>query len=259
MKYLVLFILTVSIGFSQTISVKYIEQKILDREKIEQIPEFAREEALKMNLYKLIYSDGNSIYKNDELNLNSDKSTSIENEALYEDSKTITTTIYRVTSNNNEKWYYKEYINNLMYFNLNNANKNWDGKDSLHDWSWQLTNETKNISGYVCKKAISNQNGMILTAWYSEEIPVNAGPEKFDGLPGLIFYVGTQFFKWEATDIKIETRISKIEKPIMPEKTYTLNEVFSYVGNEVSKLRSGTTTKTEGNSTSTTTTTIIRN
>ncbi|MCD8401341.1 GLPGLI family protein [Tenacibaculum finnmarkense] len=59
---------------------------------------------------------------------------------------------------------------------------------------WNLTNETKKIGNYLCKKAtttisIENSRGISIKdviAWYAIEIPLNFGPKNYNGLPGLI-------------------------------------------------------------------------
>lgn len=70
-----------------------------------------------------------------------------------------------------------------------------DGKDvnvktELPTQNWKLHPESKTINGFLCKKATTkntsfnaNQN---ITAWYTEEIPVNDGPMFYSGLPGFI-------------------------------------------------------------------------
>ena len=52
--------------------------------------------------------------------------------------------------------------------------------------NWVLTNETKEIGKFLCKKAVAHFRGREYTAWYSREIPVPYGPWKLQGLPGLI-------------------------------------------------------------------------
>jgi GLPGLI family protein len=87
---------------------------------------------------------------------------------------------------------------------------------------WKLGSETKTIGNYICYKATlvkevdaisiaslarrgrGNQSGnntedkeeekpktMIVTAWYTPQIPVSQGPGEFWGLPGLILEVNT--------------------------------------------------------------------
>lgn len=51
---------------------------------------------------------------------------------------------------------------------------------------WELHEEMRDINGYQCQKATINYFGRTFTAWFSPEIPLNAGPYLFSGLPGAI-------------------------------------------------------------------------
>lgn len=51
---------------------------------------------------------------------------------------------------------------------------------------WELTSETKEILGYTCQLAKCDFRGRIWHAWFSSDIPVNEGPWKLFGLPGLV-------------------------------------------------------------------------
>ena len=54
---------------------------------------------------------------------------------------------------------------------------------------WQMSDETEMIAGYLCQKATCNFRGRNYTAWFAMDIPINLGPWKFCGLPGLILKV----------------------------------------------------------------------
>jgi GLPGLI family protein len=59
--------------------------------------------------------------------------------------------------------------------------------DTLRHMNWKLQDDTMTISGHLCKKAITkDRQDKPVIAWYTEDIPVSAGPEPFGGLPGLI-------------------------------------------------------------------------
>ena len=82
-------------------------------------------------------------------------------------------------------------------------------KDSIPNYQWQLTSETKNIGNYTCYKATFTQdvenismtveNGetkqtkkietITTTVWYTPQIPISNGPTIYHGLPGLILEI----------------------------------------------------------------------
>ena len=84
-------------------------------------------------------------------------------------------------------------------------------QDVLEDYEWELGSETKNIGEYTCFKAVMTREvpdvegdftqieeklshneearekkTITITAWYTPQIPVSAGPAGYHGLPGLI-------------------------------------------------------------------------
>ena len=63
-------------------------------------------------------------------------------------------------------------------------------KDSLPDFKWVLTRETKNVNGFKTRKAIGKLNdNQVIEAWYTTDLPYSNGPSNFQGLPGLILEV----------------------------------------------------------------------
>ncbi|MDR1091417.1 MAG: GLPGLI family protein [Prevotella sp.] len=51
---------------------------------------------------------------------------------------------------------------------------------------WDITSDTLTVLGYLCQKATATFRGRSYEAWFTPEIPVNDGPWKLYGLPGLI-------------------------------------------------------------------------
>ncbi|WP_345201228.1 GLPGLI family protein [Chryseobacterium ginsengisoli] len=51
---------------------------------------------------------------------------------------------------------------------------------------WKIEKEFLKINNINCQKATANYKGRIWEAWFSKDYPVNDGPYKFSGLPGLI-------------------------------------------------------------------------
>lgn len=59
-------------------------------------------------------------------------------------------------------------------------------EEPMISFNWKISNERKVILGYSCVKAITTFRGRIYEAWFAPSIPINDGPYKFCGLPGLI-------------------------------------------------------------------------
>jgi len=58
--------------------------------------------------------------------------------------------------------------------------------DSTAVFQWTLLSDTATVCGYLCHKATAPFRGHVWTVWWSDEIPIDAGPWKLQGLPGLI-------------------------------------------------------------------------
>jgi GLPGLI family protein len=54
---------------------------------------------------------------------------------------------------------------------------------------WVLADDTSTIMGYKCQKANGYFRGRNYIAWFTKDIPINSGPFKFYGLPGLILRI----------------------------------------------------------------------
>jgi len=60
-------------------------------------------------------------------------------------------------------------------------------KDSVRKIKWKITDETREIAGYTCRRANALVlDSVYLVAFYTDQIPVSGGPEAFTGLPGMI-------------------------------------------------------------------------
>lgn len=58
--------------------------------------------------------------------------------------------------------------------------------EAMPNFSWELSDDTLSINGYLCRKAVGRYAGRTWTAWYTENVPASFGPWKLRGLPGMI-------------------------------------------------------------------------
>lgn len=91
-------------------------------------------------------------------------------------------------------------------------------KDKRMPIKWKITDETREIAGYSCRRA----NGLVydsvyVVAFFTNKIPVAGGPESFHGLPGMILGLAIPYehVTWFATGI-VEKPVPNV--PIIPEQ-----------------------------------------
>ena len=83
-------------------------------------------------------------------------------------------------------------------------------KDSLASNNWRLTSDKKAIGDFVCYKAIAIDSSNTETiAWYTTEIPISIGPDKYWGLPGLILEVITNEVHFACNSLKLKPKTVK--------------------------------------------------
>jgi len=59
-------------------------------------------------------------------------------------------------------------------------------EDTYPEMEWDIQDETKEIGGYNCQKAITTFKGRTYEVWFASELPFPFGPWKLHGLTGLI-------------------------------------------------------------------------
>ncbi|MBQ9311722.1 MAG: GLPGLI family protein [Bacteroidales bacterium] len=140
--------------------------------------------------YTLTFSDGKSLFEmNKEL---SSESFGMEGRVVYTD-------INKGISITQEELYGKKFL----------------VADTLNKIQWQITDETKEINGRMCTKAVAmdsaQQEG--ITAWFSFEIPVPAGPMGIVGLPGLIVQLDIAVLSYTLTNVEVVNDVKEINPP----------------------------------------------
>lgn len=139
----------------------------------------------------LIYSRSESLYQND----------SIATVQLAKGAKGVqlynTPVVpYEVVVDSQKKkmdiGYRVPFDNMLLMFEENTNTHQWDIKEE----------EKQVILGYSCTQATTYYRGQLVTAWFSESLPYNAGPYCFHGLPGLIMKVEMDGLSWNAVGLR---------------------------------------------------------
>lgn len=80
-------------------------------------------------------------------------------------------------------------------------------QDSARKIKWKITNETRNIAGFECRRANAIiMDSVYIVAFYTDEILASGGPESFSGLPGMILGLAIphEHMTWFATKVYAE-------------------------------------------------------
>lgn len=80
-------------------------------------------------------------------------------------------------------------------------------------FQWELLDETDSIGNYPVQKAHCTYGGREWVAWYTSSVPINDGPYKFRGLPGLIIkiYDENEHYVFELDAIERHNKYFDIE------------------------------------------------
>ena len=89
-------------------------------------------------------------------------------------------------------------------------------EEEMGDIKWTLGTDTLLILGHIVNQAFTNYGGREWVVWYSPDIPINDGPYKFSGLPGLILkaYDSKEDYIFEAVKIEKLTETMNIEMSV---------------------------------------------
>ncbi|MFA7446856.1 MAG: GLPGLI family protein [Weeksellaceae bacterium] len=127
--------------------------------------------------------------------------------------------------NNSSGTLYKNIPEGIWVEDTKFDNKDYLIKDNLMEINWTISRESKTILGIKVQKAtavLDDEYKTKVTAWYAPKLVFRNGPEKFEGLPGLILELETEIIHENKgregttyTAIKLETLKSnkKIKVP----------------------------------------------
>ena len=161
----------------------------------------------KTGYYDFTFTDNKSVYKFDHWN---------------EESKKV------------PQWWRKSDEDNVWYYNYNtdryDNQKSLFGtlinlEDTIPKLKWRITNDTRVIAGFNCRKAVSTIfDSVYVFAFYTDEIMISGGPCSINGLPGMILGVTIPrlYTSWVATKVMLNNVDEGSIKPVASKKTYTM-------------------------------------
>lgn len=96
-------------------------------------------------------------------------------------------------------------------------------QDSIRKIRWKLTDETRTIAGFSCRRANAIiMDSIYVVAFYTDEILTTGGPESFTGLPGMILGIALphQHVTWFATKVEsVSVADTQVAPPQKGKKT----------------------------------------
>jgi len=102
-----------------------------------------------------------------------------------------------------------------------------NGKEIIYEYeensegmAWQIKEDTLRYGPYICQRADLTFGGRKWIAWFTMEIPINDGPYKFMGLPGLIVKIHDEREWWNFDLLRLE--VVDIKHAINFQKWYVI-------------------------------------
>ena len=113
----------------------------------------------------------------------------------------------------------KDYSGQKLMITL--TKDDWDKKNSKYEGiTFETTNETLNIAGYNCKKAIAKlKDGSSFVVYYTPEVEVadKDYDSQFKTLPGLALQ-----YEWQSGKMKFKYTLSKINFDVVPASKFDI-------------------------------------
>jgi GLPGLI family protein len=108
-------------------------------------------------------------------------------------------------------------------------------EDSLLSIEWRITDETRTIAGFDCRKAVGKMfDSLYVVAFYTDQIVTPAGPEQYNGLPGTILGLAFPRFytTWFATKVElVQPKPEELKPPVAKATKINRKELMARVVN----------------------------
>ncbi len=124
--------------------------------------------------------------------------------------------------------YFFDFGNQKLYQRKTVAGGDFLMEDSIPHINWRLTNESRDIAGFKCRKAAGIiMDSVYVFAFYTDEIVIPGGPCSVSGLPGMILAmtVPRLYVSFMATKISVNGVDETVIKPVAAKKYSTRAEL----------------------------------
>jgi GLPGLI family protein len=118
----------------------------------------------------------------------------------------------------------RDFENNTMSDAIEHEGQNYLIEDDLEPLEWKIQNDLKEVAGHICMKAFTEDTlkNQKIVAWFAQDIPIKAGPDRFSGLPGMILEIdineGAMVITANKIDLKKLTTELDLPKKIKSKK-----------------------------------------
>lgn len=166
----------------------------------EQTMQHLNEQMKKPSVFELIVSKNESIY------------TAFQK--LDNNNEGLKTTTVSISSKSGNGALYKNVNENYSLHVASGMGKDFLIKEDLKKYDWKMTRESKSIMGYEVKKATAIVDSVqVIEVWYAPSLVFVNGPDKYQGLPGLILEIKHRMNNDEELVIDYRVREIAIAKP----------------------------------------------
>ncbi len=127
-----------------------------------------------------------------------------------------------------ENSWYADYNTSMLSIQKQVQGTNFIIADSIPKIKWKLSNESREIAGFNCRKAVGKiMDSVYVFAFYTDEITISGGPCSISGLPGVILglTIPRLYTSFIATKISVNNVNLSAIKPITAKKMYTYSSM----------------------------------
>lgn len=127
--------------------------------------------------------------------------------------------------NDEENIWYMDHSSNKFSMQKSVFGSVFTAEDSIPVINWKVTNESRVIAGFNCRKAEGKiSDSVYVFAFYTDEILIPGGPCSINGLPGMILGVTIprMYTSWIATKIMVNNVPVNTIKPVSSKKSFNM-------------------------------------